>query len=507
MNKQNFTQRQIDNNWAIYLPAASGSHTNVIGKNRYTPGHYSSRMTGLIKDPAELDWTDSTHGRFQYRWTLYSAGHANLDLSNDSPGEMMFRKREPGSFLLGDSGGFQIFKGLWPGDWRARSGCMRADKKRRAVLQWLDGMADYGMILDIPTNTALHDLGRTSTCITTYAEAVEATQFNNEFFIHNRQGHQNGGTRLLNVLQGGNHTEAADWYKIMKDYCDPHKYPDRHFDGWALAGQHKCDIHLVLKRLVQLRHDGMLQQGVHDWLHLLGNGRIDWSLMLTDLQKMLREFVNPDITISFDSASPFIQGSKAAWYCETRMQHLRPWSINVERLMDDRSLSADSRLWSQAVVDDGLVKHFDNTVITDGLRVKDVCVLQPGQTNRHGKVSSTSWDSVSYAIVMAHNTCKLIDTIQSANEQYEAGSHWPKVLWNEEGDHAKFKDIIYDIFSTNDRRRSENIIEKYSRYWSCFTGPSGLTKKKTTNSLTMFAQLFDDNQQDPFIDNNLTHEI
>ena len=52
--------------------------------------------------------------------------------------------------MLGDSGGFQIAKGLWEGDWKANSGCPKAQKRREAVVKWLDGICDYGMTLDIP---------------------------------------------------------------------------------------------------------------------------------------------------------------------------------------------------------------------------------------------------------------------------------------------------------------------------------------------------------------------
>ena len=57
-------------------------------------------------------------------------------MSVDAPKEDMVRKREAGTFMLGDSGGFQIAKGLWEGDWKANSGCPKAQKKRQLVLTW-----------------------------------------------------------------------------------------------------------------------------------------------------------------------------------------------------------------------------------------------------------------------------------------------------------------------------------------------------------------------------------
>jgi hypothetical protein len=47
-------------------------------------------------------------------------------------------------------------------------------------------------------------------------EAVEATKFNNDYFMKHRKGKRNGGARFLNVLQGANHADADRWYEIMK---------------------------------------------------------------------------------------------------------------------------------------------------------------------------------------------------------------------------------------------------------------------------------------------------
>jgi hypothetical protein len=52
----------------------------------------------------------------------------------------------------------------------------------------------------------------------------------------------------------------------MKDFCDPTKY-DKPFNGWAMGGQNMCDVDLVLRRLVALKFDGLLEQGHQDWMH------------------------------------------------------------------------------------------------------------------------------------------------------------------------------------------------------------------------------------------------
>ncbi len=186
MSQDNLTAKQ--NDYAVFLPAISGFYATFIGKQRVNNDYVDpARMPAGIQDMEQMNWLNSQKALFPYRWSLYSGGHANLDLSKEDASENMVRKREPGTFMLGDSGGFQIAKGLWEGDWKANSGCPKAQKKRDAVLKWLDGIADYGMILDIPT-WVIHDKKASKACqITTLQEAVDATKFNNEYFIKHRK--------------------------------------------------------------------------------------------------------------------------------------------------------------------------------------------------------------------------------------------------------------------------------------------------------------------------------
>jgi alpha-L-fucosidase len=47
------------------------------------------------------------------------------------------------------SGGFQIGKGVWEGDWK-NPNCPKAQKKRELVLTWMDAYMDYGMMFGYP---------------------------------------------------------------------------------------------------------------------------------------------------------------------------------------------------------------------------------------------------------------------------------------------------------------------------------------------------------------------
>jgi hypothetical protein len=488
INQDNLTAKQ--NDYAVFLPAISGFYATFVGKQRNGPYVDPARMPAGLSDMEMMNWLNSQKALFPYRWSLYSGGHANLDLTKQDWSEDMIRNREPGTFMLGDSGGFQIAKGLWEGDWRANSGCAKAQKKRAAVLTWLDSVSDYGMILDIPT-WVIHDKKASRACqITTLQEAVDATKFNNEYFMAHRKGKENGGAKFLNVLQGDNHTSAEQWYQEMKDFCDPAKYPTTHFDGWSMGGQNMCDVHLVLKRLVALRHDNLLQQGKHDWMHFLGTSKLEWAVLLTVIQRAVRKYVNPNFTISFDCASPFLATANGQVYHHIDLAHNEKWCYRMSPIADDKKYSTDTRPYGPAVVADGLVDHFDESPISRLLTMKDVCIYKPGDLNKIGKEGKTSWDSFSYALLMGHNVWMHLEAVQRANRTFDAGS-WPYMMWNENGDHAHFADIVEAIFATNDRAESEAIIESYSRYWMDIIGTRGFKGKKAMNANTQFSALFE----------------
>jgi hypothetical protein len=525
LTQDNLTAKQ--NDYAVFLPAISGFYATFVGKQRNE--HYvdPARFPAGLTDMEQMNWLNSQKALFPYRWSLYSGGHANLDLNKQDWSEDMVRNREPGTFILGDSGGFQIAKGLWEGDWKANSGCAKAQKKRELILNWLDNVADYGMILDIPT-WVIHDKKASEACqIATLQEAVDATKFNNEYFMKHRRGVKNGGAKFLNVLQGDNHTSADAWYETMKHYCDPVQYPDTHFDGWSMGGQNMCDVHLVLKRLVALRYDNLLQQGVHDWMHFLGTSKLEWAVLLTVIQRAVRKYVNPDFTISFDCASPFLATANGQVYFENVFEHDSKWSYRMAPSADDKKYSTDIRKWSDGVVADGIYPRWEDSPISNMLKMKDICIYNAGvpkagvtiteenfrdpelydalpSMNKNGKWGKTSWDSFSYALLMGHNVWMHLTAVQEANRRFDAGQH-PAMMQRDGGDYAKFEDIVEAIFAAPDRSTAEAIVEEYGDYWKQIVGTRGFKGKKTENARTQFNSLFDMSQ--PEVDTDQSDSV
>ena len=482
----NLTAEQKD--YAVFLPALSGFYATFVGKQRHEEYVETSRIPQHFTNGVEsLNWLNADQGLFEYNWTLYSAGHADLDITRDSPKEDMIRNRDrSSSWLLGDSGGFQIGKGVWEGDWKDPT-CPRAKKKREQVLAWMDAYMDYGMILDIPAWVARSPAGAKATGIDNYQDAVNATRINNDYFMKNRSG----ACKFLNVLQGENHADADDWYEQMKDYCDPKKYPETHFNGWSMGGQNMCDIHLVLKRLIALRFDGLLETGKHDFMHFLGTSKLEWATLLTDIQRAVRKYHNPNFTVTFDCASPFLATANGQIYCELETQDRKKWVYRMVPSIDNKAFAQDTTPFSDAFVREGKHPSFMNSPVTTGLSAKDICIYGQGDLNKIGKEGKTSWDSFSYAIMMGHNVWMHINAVQEANRQYDQGKI-PNMLINETFDRIMFRDIVEAIFATDDRSVADAIIKEYSKYWMSIIGTRGATGKKTVNASTQFANLFEE---------------
>jgi hypothetical protein len=537
MSQDNLTAKQLGKNglsdMAVFLPAISGFYATFVGKQRNEPYVDPARFPAGLTDMEQMNWLDAQKSLFPYRWSLYSGGHANLDLTKQDWSEDMVRNRDPNTTLLGDSGGFQIAKGLWEGDWKAPTSAQvqanlvslkgdelkayqkrldAAQTKREAVLKWLDGVADYAMTLDIPTWIVNTPEAGARVGIMSYNEAITATHYNNEYFMQHRRGVANGGAKILNVLQGASHAAADEWYELMKDYCDPAKYPDTHFNGWAMGGQNMCDVHLILKRLIALKYDGLLKEGVHDWMHFLGTSKLEWAVLLTVIQRNVRKYANPAFTISFDCASPFLATANGQVYYENAFPHDGKWSYKMKPGADDKRYATDTRSYRDAVVQDGIFPSFTDSPVSAMCQIRDICIYKPGvpkagvtiteenfqdpelydvlpDKNKNDKWGRTSWDSFSYALLMGHNVWMHLAAVQEANRRFDAGEFPGMMRSQATGD--RFEDIVERIFAAPTRAESEAIIEQYDSYWTEIIGGRGRLGKKVRHVTdTIFNSLF-----------------
>ena len=83
------------NDYAHFLPALSGFYATYVGKQRFpdpVKGPYieDTRIPANWNSGVEsLNYLNAKEGAFTYKWTLYSAGHADLDTNKIVPKELI----------------------------------------------------------------------------------------------------------------------------------------------------------------------------------------------------------------------------------------------------------------------------------------------------------------------------------------------------------------------------------------------------------------------------------
>ena len=383
--------------YALFLPAISGFYTEVLGRAKHFENYIpESRIPkGFERGLDGLNFLDKENGYFYYDKGLYSAGHAYLDIEKSDKLEWMIQDRNRNDItMVGDSGGYQIGKGVIKFDWEHffekpgdKNYKGKADKTRGNILNWLEHTADWSMTLDVPTWAYLEPQAKERTGLRSFDECLDATKHNLDYFADNRQGN----TKFLNILQGTNWDDAQRWYDAVKDYP---------FEGWAMGGNNIRDVEMTLRRLIIMRDEGKLEG--ESWIHFLGTSHLNWSVLLTGIQRNLKKHVNPDITVSFDAASPFIGAANGRTYTTARLT-----SASLSYPME---LTFDDKL--KRVKGTDIPFPFEDTAIGKRLMCSDIMPMGPTDLNKQGNIAKSSWDALSYALIGAHNCALHIRCVQ-----------------------------------------------------------------------------------------------
>jgi hypothetical protein len=319
---------------------------------------------------------------------------------------MVTQRIRAATIVLGDSGGFQI-----------QNNKIKFHRQETAprILGWLEKVADWSMVLDFPTGgigpgamrphiSALreegHDLdgmSRASGLSIDYTACLVQTKINNDRFRDERTP---GATRFLNVLQGRNEAESRHWFDAVKHYP---------FEGWAFAGAHKDHFSLIVRRLLDMRNEGLLQRC--DWLHVLGVSTLAIGCLLTAVQRAVREFVNPRFQISYDSAGPFRNaGSKSITVGQTVDEF--GWSMQHHPI--SKFAASDNDRFVSDVLDERLATMEDSrprrrqraqSFLVDKLKLGDL-------RGEDGDVSSDG-----YWLLMHHNIEATINAHREAHDR------------------------------------------------------------------------------------------
>jgi len=425
------TELKHSEEWAVYLPALSSFYTKMLE----TVKKPNARTIDGIPDISQLDFINPNSNIFFYKYGLYSAGHAQLDLDKTDATEPMVQKRDrTATTIVGDSGGFQIATGVLKMDWANVKG-EPGDVMREKLLRWLEHTADWSMTLDVPAFAAEPPLSE-KTGLTKFEDTLDISVHNLHYFVKNRVP---GKTKFLNVLSGSSVENAKIWYNAVTPFSKPNMVeemgytPDRTLEGYAFAGINMRNMYSALSLLLSLIEDDLIKD--KDWIHFLGTGKASWACYLTSIQKRLRKWYNPNITVSFDAASPFVATAYGQCYNYNRFTPAK-WGFSMDRAIDCKDLAFSempmpftSRVMDKLKVSDICVYANEHTLL-DGKRRFDInedeCAKLveagldakwvPASTNKNGKVGNTSWDSMSYLLYMAHNVHNHITAVQESNK-------------------------------------------------------------------------------------------
>ena len=504
----NLTPLQKD--YAVYLPAISSFYSTYIAKQRLEKFIEDERIpTGFDRGIEGMNFLNPEAGYFTYKYGLYSAGHAQLDLQKSITQESMIQQRDrANTMILGDSGGYQIGKGVLKFDWLNFEGA-EANKTRQKILEWLELTADWSMMLDVPTWACDH-IHSPKTGLKTFEDCLEKTRFNNDYFLENRLGQ----TKWLNVLQGSDWDTAERWYEGVKEFSDPKgKYAGKEAEGWAMGGANMCKMDITLKRLMIMREDGLLEG--KNWMHFLGTAQLDWSCYLTLIQRQLRKHINPELTISFDCASPFIATAHGLVYTNAVHTNKR-WSVIMDKAPDNKALSGsdipfpfESAIGRRLIMSD--IAYYDLGQRKTDAELGEVKFnhLNPEhyhkvpKLNKLGKIpNKTSWDSFAYALMMGHNVECHIVAVQRAQQLMDIETARFKPDWRMKSIEGKkeiefsdwvpnrilyFATFVEELFNTKTKDEAFQLISDASGFLKTLEG-SRLQGGPAQNT---FGNLFD----------------
>jgi len=137
----------------------------------------------------------------------------------------------------------------------------------------------------------------------------------------------------------------------------------------------------------------------------------------------------------------------------------------------------------------------------------DICWYQPGMLNKIGKEGKTSWDSFSYALMMAHNVNSHISSVQRANHlvDIECTRYQPNwKLWGIEGKKEKeysdwvprrilyFSRFIKELFETTSKQEAFDMIEEGIGFLRSLEG----TRSQDGMARNTFFNLFEEEAKD-----------
>lgn len=375
--------------FAVYLPAV-----NTLYAQALTAELPAKRPFPKCFSLSDLEFWNESAGRnlWHYPYFLHSVGQYKVGELADNA---VTRRGRTDGVMVGDSGGFQIGNGNLTGlvglepqmDPDDACAAWRENVDARLwIINWLETYSNFAMTIDMPLWATTQDGKNSPFHRCSHKQLTQLTVENLRLIDSHRQGR----TKWLNVLQGVTTEAMTDWWDAVKWFkCS----------GYAMSsrGARTAGIEALLVPLLLMRDQGAFDAG-KDWIHLLGVSTAPWAVVLSAIQSALRSSANTELTISFDSASPFQDaGIREQYVTKPDFRNdLKSWTIKKFECPQSRLHvgSDDPVPFSSAIADKLTLGHLS---IKDGM-------YEPGQ-----------FDIISRALLSNHNVRIYLDSFDEAN--------------------------------------------------------------------------------------------
>ncbi len=371
-----------NNDRARYAPSISTAYLDAIADppEKYRGGEWPSGLT-----PADLNFLGPDNALFHHDTILLSPGQyegreellATFNLKGQTALTTIF-----------DSLGYQFIDN--PDRWQGEA-------TLDMVLELQEAFSDWATIVDIPsriTNKGYAQFSDVATCRSITIENIR-------YFLKRRDPTR---VRHLNVIQGQHPDQAMAWFDAVKAFP---------LEGWAFGGACRIDFHFLLKLVLKMRDEQLLEKAGH--LHFLGTGTLSSALALTILKRGIDAILPRPVGVTYDTSTPFRQAL-------TNFQlvghpKLNPASFTMPMYRAPRGReyhTCDRRL------------PYQTSAIARRLTASDLCA-------KNENIQSHAWDNLSGVLVANHNLDTMLRSIDAAHDCFalepeDSAQHIPEWL-------------------------------------------------------------------------------
>lgn len=371
-----------------YLPSLQPNWVRTLNRSLYDYRDHVEHGSFAALD--EFNWYDGSKPRFQHPYALYSPGHAELDPDKAKViDKLLFERDRDRTFLLADSGGFQVGTGAWPIE--------QASNYVSKVLRWQEAVADLAVILEVPTWMKINGN------FIEFEKAVDLTNQNLKVYAEQATGK----VKFLNTLHGKTYDEGRRWFDATRWFND-----EGHAVGWCFSSIFSVDLYESLRMLNYM----IEQEHYPQYLHYLGQGTAQ-SAIIAGMMRRTVPRAYPEqvkqarsgnaLNVTVDSSSEFQTIGRYMAIYERAVEaagsktSISPFSIRSAKFEgEDRSRFPADRAYPD--VEGPILGKYSNGVVFGD-------ILAP--LNGASK-SSNNLDDISLAILIAHNLWVKLDTIE-----------------------------------------------------------------------------------------------